>query len=126
MAKDPLPPPSTTRKSKRKPKRLLSEVLSRPGKLIHSLIIQGAKKWLETHLWHAKRMKMVEKWGIKLKGLRFAYRAAKHECIMHDASYERMIQLRGPESEIVQLMDAFSDPSLPSVGSKQYPMTVSL
>lgn len=27
---------------------------------------QGAKRWLETHIWHAKRMKMVEMWGYKL------------------------------------------------------------
>lgn len=23
-------------------------------------------KWLETHIWHSKRMKMCEKWGYKL------------------------------------------------------------
>lgn len=25
-----------------------------------------SKKWLETHLWHAKRMKMVNMWGYRL------------------------------------------------------------
>ena len=27
------------------------------------------KKWLETHVWHAKRMKMIEIWGYKLVGV---------------------------------------------------------
>ena len=41
------------------------------------------KIWLETHIWHAKRMKMVTKWGYRLaersfsKGVRVNYRFMK-------------------------------------------------
>lgn len=28
--------------------------------------ITGDKTWLETHIWHAKRMKMTTKWGYRL------------------------------------------------------------
>lgn len=31
-------------------------------------IISGDKKWLETHLWHAKRMRMENMWGYRLVG----------------------------------------------------------
>ena len=44
------------RYKKRRPGTLTDEYLRR----------QGTKRWLETHIWHAKRMKMVEIWGYKL------------------------------------------------------------
>jgi hypothetical protein len=31
-------------------------------------ITSGDKKWLETHLWHAKRMRMENMWGYRLVG----------------------------------------------------------
>ena len=43
---------------------------------------------LETHLWHAKRMKMVDKYGFRLgehcsgKGVRATQRALLHGCLM--------------------------------------------
>jgi ribonuclease P/MRP protein subunit POP1 len=51
------------------------------------------KHWLETHLWHAKRMKMVHKWDRTIaltptqKSFRPAYRASKHGVSIYDASY---------------------------------------
>ncbi|CAG9335626.1 POP1 [Blepharisma stoltei] len=49
--------------------------------------------WLETHIWHAKRMKMIEKWGYKIalhpndKSIRAVYRFASHNCVVYDRSY---------------------------------------
>ena len=31
-------------------------------------ITPGDKKWLESHLWHAKRMRMENMWGYRLVG----------------------------------------------------------
>ncbi len=45
-------------------------------------------KWLQTHLWHAKRMKMTDKYGYKLsehcadKGVRAAYKSLTHGCLI--------------------------------------------
>lgn len=87
MARDPDPPKTQqTRRTKRSPSRL-SAFKCKSG------------KWLETHLWHAKRMKMVEKHGIKIalepnqKSARSLYRAACFEAVVHDASYEKVIKL---------------------------------
>ena len=35
--------------------------------------IVGNKKWLETHMWHSKRMKMIEIWQYKLVIVTSAY-----------------------------------------------------
>lgn len=62
-----------SRRHRRRPKNLLETYISR----------QESKFWLETHIWHAKRFKMKEKWGYKIplkpsdKGKRAAYRATK-------------------------------------------------
>ena len=34
-------------------------------------MISEDKKWLETHLWHAKRMRMENMWGYRLVGTYF-------------------------------------------------------
>ncbi|KAL1748033.1 ribonucleases P/MRP protein subunit POP1-domain-containing protein [Schizophyllum fasciatum] len=62
---------------------------------------QRDKTWLETHVWHAKRMIMKTMWGYRLavqpteKSFRPSHRAAKHGSILHDASYEGPIELSG-------------------------------
>ena len=49
---------------------------------------QRNNKWLETHLWHAKRMKMCDKYGYRLaehcadKGVRAAYMSLTHGCLL--------------------------------------------
>ena len=67
-----------SRKHRRRPSNLLNEYLRR----------QRSKKWLETHIWHAKRFHMTEKWGYKLplhpndKGARASYRASAKHCLL--------------------------------------------
>lgn len=53
--------------------------------------------WLETHLWHAKRMKMVDYHGYKIasnsstKCYKAAYRLAKFKSTLYDKSYYKTI-----------------------------------
>ncbi|OMJ89260.1 hypothetical protein SteCoe_8648 [Stentor coeruleus] len=50
-------------------------------------------KWMENHIWHAKRMKMHNLWGYKIplslndKGIRACYRYARSASLIHDSSY---------------------------------------
>ena len=58
-----------SRKYRRRPKNLLAEYNRR----------QRNNVWMETHIWHAKRFKMDNKWGYRIpinptqKGTRAAY-----------------------------------------------------
>ena len=68
-----------SRKQRRKPANLKKEYERRQRKYA----------WLETHIWHAKRMKMVNKsYGFRLaehcsdKGVRAAYRSLIHGCML--------------------------------------------
>jgi ribonuclease P/MRP protein subunit POP1 len=85
-----------SRRKRRKPKNLLSQYVGR----------QGNKAWLETHLWHSKRMRMVDRWGYRLalescsKGIRVNYRFMKNGCLLSDISYYCCIELRGNQSDI--------------------------
>lgn len=95
--------------------------------------IKATKKWLETHVFHAKRFHMETLFGFALpvssndKSARSMYRSVTSHSIIHDASYTRMIQLEtagggGNEglNAIIELMQGVTDPSLPGVGSKQF------
>jgi predicted RNase H-like nuclease (RuvC/YqgF family) len=67
-----------SRRHRRKPSNLLSEYSRR----------QRKHAWLETHIWHAKRFKMVEQWGYKIplhpndKSVRASYRAMANGCLL--------------------------------------------
>ncbi|KIM28940.1 hypothetical protein M408DRAFT_8384 [Serendipita vermifera MAFF 305830] len=77
---------------------------------------QRHKRWLETHIWHAKRMKMIETWGYRLalhpteKSFRPSHRAVLHGCILHDSSYTATIELKGPLEVLKQVFGRISDP----------------
>ena len=59
------------------------------------LTVPTTVRWLETHIWHAKRFHMASLWGHKIphfpndKGWRACYRAATSKCLMWDFSYLR-------------------------------------
>nr|KAJ3420524.1 hypothetical protein HK105_005559 [Polyrhizophydium stewartii] len=118
MAKDDQPQPTKkkSRKQRRRADSLREEFLLRPAQ----------NKWLETHIWHAKRMNMIEKWGYKLanypndKSRRAAHRASKHQCVLHDASYTQPVQIRGPEHAIAALLRQFLDPTFPDCAHSDY------
>ncbi|KAG2087135.1 ribonucleases P/MRP protein subunit POP1-domain-containing protein [Suillus discolor] len=77
---------------------------------------QRDKAWLETHIWHAKRMKMENMWGYRLavtpteKSFRPSHRASMHGSILHDSSYHSLIELKGPENILRNVLDLCCDP----------------
>eukprot|EP01083_Nonionella_stella_P241300 842744_1 len=78
---------------------------------------QRKHKWLETHLWSAKRMRMANLWGYRLaltptgKGKRFFYKAGRHLCTLFDASFMECIELSGEFSDILSLFDGLTPPN---------------
>ncbi|KZS93212.1 POP1-domain-containing protein [Sistotremastrum niveocremeum HHB9708] len=90
------------------------------------LMRQIDKCWLETHIWHAKRMHMKNIWGYRLaespteKSFRPSYRAAMRDCIIHDASYFATIELKGPETLLKDLLRHCCDLQGPGPWSLRY------
>ncbi|EDW00420.1 ribonucleases P/MRP protein subunit POP1 [Drosophila grimshawi] len=80
-----------SRKYRRRPKNLMREYVRRQRKHI----------WLETHIWHAKRFFMIDRWGYRLpyascdKTYRACYRASAEHCLLQDISYYSCVQLNG-------------------------------
>ncbi|KAJ2355799.1 Ribonucleases P/MRP protein subunit pop1 [Coemansia sp. RSA 2618] len=77
---------------------------------------QTGKRWLETHVWHAKRMHMRELWGAVVaetpneRSHRAAYRAAKEKTYIQDVSYFSTLELAGAEDAIASLLHRLSPP----------------
>lgn len=97
----------------------------------HSLLETYARRqrthvWLETHIWHSKRMKMIDLWGFRIpahtsdRGIRAAYRASSVACTIHDASYFGCIQLEGRESDILLLLSMVCPPVGSHVSNNMY------
>ncbi|CAH1968285.1 unnamed protein product [Acanthoscelides obtectus] len=111
MKKSGLPPKQKrpSRKYRRRPRNLLSEYTRRQRRI----------NWLNTHIWHAKRFHMVEKWGYKLphcpcdKAFRACYRATTKHCLMQDISYHKCIEISG---EFEKLVDSFKKITDPNIG----------
>ncbi|KAF8938323.1 hypothetical protein BGZ47_008637 [Haplosporangium gracile] len=104
------------RYKKRRPGTLAEEYLRR----------QGTKRWLETHIWHAKRMKMLEIWGYKLAehsnehGIKSAYKSSHHQCIIQDSSYNGCLEITGTKKDISDIFNRMLDPTMPTIGSARY------
>lgn len=81
-----------SRKYRRKPSNMMKEYIRR----------QRSHIWLETHIWHAKRFHMVERYGYKLplapcdKSFRACYRATTKHCLLQDVSYMGCFELSAP------------------------------
>jgi ribonuclease P/MRP protein subunit POP1 len=88
-----------SRKYRRRPKNLTEEYTKRSTKRF---------KWLQTHIWHAKRFHMMEKWGYKLpyspcdKAFRACYRAISQHCLLQDISYVKCIEISGDKNVIIE------------------------
>ncbi|KAJ3814661.1 POP1-domain-containing protein [Lentinula aff. lateritia] len=87
---------------------------------------QHDKRWLETHIWHAKRMKMENMWGYRLavtpteKAFRPSHRASIHGSILHDASYLSLIEMIGPEATLKAILEMCCDAQDVSSGARRY------
>ncbi|KAF9527535.1 POP1-domain-containing protein [Crepidotus variabilis] len=87
---------------------------------------QRDKTWLETHIWHAKRMHMENMWGYRLavqpteKAYRPSHRATIHDAILHDASYYALTEVIGPELLLKSMLDRACDPLKARPSSQRY------
>ncbi|XP_071964553.1 ribonucleases P/MRP protein subunit POP1-like [Antedon mediterranea] len=102
---DSKPAKKRSRRHRRRPSNLRSEFNRRQRKFI----------WLETHLWHAKRFKMEDKWGHRIplhsneKGVRAAYRSVIKHCLMQDVSYGGVVELVGRKENILKVMNCITN-----------------
>ncbi|XP_023230024.1 ribonucleases P/MRP protein subunit POP1-like [Centruroides sculpturatus] len=106
-----------SRKYRRKPRNLLEEYNRRQKNHI----------WLETHIWFAKRFKMIEIWGYKLayqsndKCVKALYRSTINHALLQDISYYGCIELSGKEEILLQQLSQLTNPDLGlTFGSKLY------
>lgn len=118
MSKSGLPPKSKrpSRKQRRRPKNLLMAYNKR----------QTVKSWLETHIWHAKRFHMTEKWGYKLanfpndKSFRANYRAVAKHCLIQDLSFLNCIEIKGPQELLTTTLKRHCDQTTLTFGAKVF------
>lgn len=89
-----------SRKHRRRPSNLRSEFSRR----------QCSIMWLETHLWHAKRMHMNVRWGYRLaespceKSARATFRSMARGCLISDVSYIGCAELCGERESILAVL----------------------
>ncbi|XP_036326858.1 ribonucleases P/MRP protein subunit POP1, partial [Rhagoletis pomonella] len=83
--------------------------------------------WLETHIWHAKRFHMVERWGYRLpqsscdKTYRACYRASAEHCLLQDMSFYVCIELKGKLADLRQGFTRLTSPKCGlSIAAKTY------
>ncbi|XP_070152471.1 ribonucleases P/MRP protein subunit POP1 [Polyergus mexicanus] len=105
-----------SRKYRRRPRNLLSEYSRR----------QRNQIWLETHIWHAKRFHMIDKWGYRIanysndKCFRANYRAVTKHCLLQDISYYTCIEIIGEESLLKTTLKTHCNPSTLTFAAKIY------
>jgi ribonuclease P/MRP protein subunit POP1 len=69
-------------------------------------------KWLETHLWHARRMAMAVYHGYKIadrcrqKAFRVSAAFSQHNCVVYDKSYYCLLRVEGPKALELRLLSA--------------------
>ncbi|KAG2219767.1 hypothetical protein INT45_008598, partial [Circinella minor] len=113
--------PPAKRKTRRGKRQNKDDVVSR-----EYLRRQKENKWLETHIYHTKRMHMSNIWGYRLaarpnvKSARSFYRAFQHTSIIHDGSYTGCLELVGKQDDILHVMNPVTDITLPSLGSERF------
>ncbi|GMS87296.1 hypothetical protein PENTCL1PPCAC_9471, partial [Pristionchus entomophagus] len=111
-------PPS--RFARRRPMNLLLNYVRR----------QRSTAWLETHIWHAKRFHMVERWGYRLpdrsfqRAFRPIYRTTRRGAVVRDKSYLSCLLLSAPsQSTLISALSPLCCPasveaSLTGVGGR--------
>ncbi|EKM79429.1 hypothetical protein AGABI1DRAFT_74463 [Agaricus bisporus var. burnettii JB137-S8] len=111
-ASNAMDPPSKKVKSRKLPKAGKNKKISKTESFQKR---QRDKSWLETHLWHAKRMKMENMWGYRLavqpteKSYRPSHRASIQGSIIHDASYFATLKLKGPQFILEYILGLICD-----------------
>ncbi|GAB0095699.1 Pop1 [Sergentomyia squamirostris] len=83
-------------------------------------------KWLETHIWHAKRFHMIHKWGFKIphapcdKSYRACYRATSKHCLLQDVSYLSCLEIQGKLEDLSSDLKRCCNPTELSFVAKCY------
>ncbi|XP_053343428.1 ribonucleases P/MRP protein subunit POP1 [Clarias gariepinus] len=111
----------TLEKSQQAGKKEQSKTKSRRARRRHGSLLlefnrrQRKNKWLETHIWHAKRFHMLKKWGYCLgdrptyKCYRASYRAMNSGCLLQDLSYYCCVELCGPEEQLLSALSRLTN-----------------
>ncbi|RKP34981.1 ribonucleases P/MRP protein subunit POP1-domain-containing protein, partial [Dimargaris cristalligena] len=79
---------------------------------------QQEKRWLETHIWHTKRMKMAERWGCMIAehpnehNIKASYRASKYMVLATDVSYYACLELSGTLADLAAILAQLTDPTV--------------
>lgn len=99
---------NTISKSKHRKKAPSRYWRRRPSNLYKNYIQrQRSFKWLETHIWHAKRFHMKSIWGFKIPDRSFQrshrpiYRSSKFHSTVIDISYLKCLQIMGQSQEYI-------------------------
>ncbi|CAB3402182.1 unnamed protein product [Caenorhabditis bovis] len=87
-------------------------------------------KWLETHIWHAKRFRIVQKWGFKIadrsyqRGYRSILRDANSHCAIRDHSYLTCIIISGSdEQKIIENLNKLCNSKCGSTFASKHALT---
>jgi len=81
--------------------------------------------WMETHIWHAKRFHIANKWGCKIpdfpndKCWRACYRATKTKALMFDQSYHNLVEIKARQSVLMAGLERLT---FPETGKTFFPM----
>ncbi|KAJ3424354.1 ribonucleases p/mrp protein subunit pop1 [Anaeramoeba flamelloides] len=109
-----------SRQSRRKPNNMLKEYERRSKKHV----------WLETHIWHAKRMHMHRLFGYKLayrtneKLLRGCYKLAARSSVIYDESYYQCYECVAKQQNLItffsKLIDNQSGINFKTIGNRLF------
>lgn len=117
-----------SRKRRRRPQALLTS-----HSPFHPLDGDGGYvRWLETHIWHAKRMHMRTQWGWCFGGSKSdmgcaaTIRAAQQRATVHDATYQTPIEISGTVGELVKTFALLGDPGSPTLTSSNLLRTLKI
>ncbi|OWZ15335.1 hypothetical protein PHMEG_00011034 [Phytophthora megakarya] len=91
----------------------------RPHKMLEERSVADSERprWLSSHVWHAKRMKMSAQHGYMLalhradKSVSAAMQAVREKSVLHDSSYYGVIELFGLPQVILEALQLVSDPN---------------
>ncbi|CAI4228855.1 unnamed protein product [Auanema sp. JU1783] len=89
----------------------------RPTNLLQNYIRRNrSKTWLETHIWHAKRFYMIDRWGYRLpdrsfqRNFRPCYRDAIRHCSIRDKSFLNCMTIsHSSQEELMNLLKPLFD-----------------
>jgi ribonuclease P/MRP protein subunit POP1 len=82
-------------------------------------------EWMETHVWHAKRMFMTN-WGLRIalkshqKGYKSTFRGLRDGCFFRDVSYQQILMIQGDATLLDSTFMTLCDPTEPRMGAPRF------